>query len=67
MMKFITGRQGNLESTSRGCMEAAEAQRCENLQHPYITCQTCETDECNAVSAFDILQTNENVHDPYEL
>lgn len=66
-MKFISGRQNEVESVSRGCMEAAEAERCENLQHPFITCQTCETDECNDSSAFDIIQNKATTHDPSEL
>lgn len=67
LMAFISGRQGEVESVSRGCMEEAEADRCDNLQHPYISCKTCETDDCNSISAFDVERYQEFVHDPSEL
>lgn len=50
MLKYISGRFGEKDITSRGCFDSYEAHRCDELDDPSVSCEACDDDECNDIS-----------------
>lgn len=49
MLKHILGYGDDPDITSRGCLDSAEAKKCDQLDEVDVSCEACDTDECNIV------------------